>query len=251
MTDARNELVRLAQEGPSHAATFTYDEVRPLPIFTSRTVVWTFKGDCSWYVRYLHWCAGCKFDPCGLGWALPYGNTQSLTATGTEIPVAKVIPGDTVVYDAFGPLSNQHTAVIVGVGDPRGPLTSSFGQQGCPCLVYVSQDGRTPTYLRFDLTAITIPDPPLVVDSVAWHLGAAARPHGPTPTLQPGQPCPYEWVVYLRRLLNTAGIMPPLFAPLGGYGHFTRNHVIRYKVREGLVRDPIVAAETWLHLGVR
>ena len=45
--------------------------------------------------------------------------------------------------------------------------------------------------------------------------------------------------------------MPPLFAPLGGYGHFTRNHVIRYKVREGLVRDPIVAAETWLHLGVR
>src|ERR1035437_2744880 len=100
MVDSRAQLVALGKEGLAHAATFSYDEVRPLPVFASRTVNWTFSGDCSWYVRYMHYCAGVLNDPCGLGWAVPYGNTESLTTTGTEIPLAKVKPGDTVVYDA-------------------------------------------------------------------------------------------------------------------------------------------------------
>jgi hypothetical protein len=80
-----------------------------------------------------------------------------LLAKGQRIPVSKVRPGDVVVYNEGKPLSTQHAAIIVAKG--TDPLTVSLGQEGDPSFVYVSKDGRPPTYLRFDTTLRWKPTP--------------------------------------------------------------------------------------------
>lgn len=119
-----------------------YEQIRPF------SVEFTFPHfiDCSGFVAWCYRIAGAP-DPYKLGYA-GIGNTQMLLDKGTEIPLSKVRPGDVVVYAKGRPLSEQHAAVIVQKG--ADPLTISQGMEGDPSFVRVSQDGRKPTYLRFD-----------------------------------------------------------------------------------------------------
>lgn len=137
----RANIVALAKQSVANHAHFTYDEIRPMHLRKT----WPWVGDCSTFVTWLFWSVGAP-DPNKAnydGW----GNTQTLYANGTKIHLADVQPGDVVVYAADKPLSQQHTAIIVAGG--ADPLTVSMGQQGDPSFVHVSQDGRTPFYVRF------------------------------------------------------------------------------------------------------
>ena len=136
----RAELVALAKSCVADRAYFTYAEVRPWHL--SKT--WPWKGDCSTFVTWCFWMKNLP-DPNKTNFA--YGNTQTLYAQGQKITLAEVQPGDVVVYDADKPLQYQHTAIVVEGG--HDPLTVSMGQQGDPSFVHVSQDGRTPFYVRF------------------------------------------------------------------------------------------------------
>jgi len=130
---------------------FHYQQVRP---FSVALKVEMFL-DCSAFVAWCYRQAGAP-DPYGLGYA-GIGNTESLLAKGQRVPVTKIRPGDVVVYSADRPVSEQHAAVIVAKG--TDPLTVSMGQEGDPSLVRVSQDGRKPTYLRFDTSLRWKPTP--------------------------------------------------------------------------------------------
>lgn len=130
---------------------FHYEQVRPFSVLLKREMFL----DCSAFVAWCYRQAGAP-DPYGLGYA-GIGNTESLLAKGQRIPVTKVRPGDVVVYNADKPVSTQHAAIIVAKGDD--PLTVSMGQEGDPSFVRVSQDGRHPTYLRFDTTLRWKPTP--------------------------------------------------------------------------------------------
>jgi peptidoglycan hydrolase-like protein with peptidoglycan-binding domain len=147
---ARDDLVALAKSTVPQHAHFTYEEIRPMRL--SR--VWPWVGDCSTFVTWLFWMLNLP-DPNQLGYN-GIGNTQSLYAKGTKISSGQVQPGDVVVYNATSGLTTQHTALVVEGGPD--PLTVSMGQQGDPSFVHVSQDGRTPFYVRF-LPADPAPTP--------------------------------------------------------------------------------------------
>jgi|ERR1019366_9569906 hypothetical protein len=246
MRDVSADIVRIAREGVQHVATFTYDEVRPMPCIHNPYGDWAFVGDCSCWVTQVWKWAGAP-DPNGLDYD-GEGDTQTLTDHGKQITLAEVAPADVVVYDAFGPLSNQHTAVIVEGGPD--PLTSSFGHQGAPELVHVSQDGRVPTYLRFDTTA---PDAKPVPDSPASRVPARFRPAGTPPVLAVGATNPQAWVVYWRLCLRAAGFWPRIWpVGLGGFGKRTQATTIRFKVSRTppLVANAEVGAESWAKVGI-
>lgn len=130
---------------------FHYAQVRPFSVILKREMFL----DCSAFVAWCYRQAGAP-DPYHLGYA-GIGNTEMLLAKGKAIPVGKVRPGDVVVYSADRPVSEQHAAIIVAKGDD--PLTISMGQEGDPSFVYVSHDGRKPTYLRFDTSLKWKPTP--------------------------------------------------------------------------------------------
>lgn len=121
-----------------------YRQIRPFPYNTTGAIF----TDCSGFVG---WC----FKQAGA--PDPYqrqhkgiGNTETLISLGKllKVPRLQVRPGDVVVYSADRPVGEQHTAVIVKGG--KDPLTVSMGQEGDPHYVYVSQDGRVPTFYRFN-----------------------------------------------------------------------------------------------------
>lgn len=130
---------------------FHYAQVRPFSVALKAEMFL----DCSAFVAWCYRQAGAP-DPYRLGYS-GVGNTEMLLAKGQRIPVSKVKPGDVVVYNADKPVATQHAAVIVAKG--ADPLTVSLGQEGDPSFVRVSQDGRTPTYLRFDTSLRWKPTP--------------------------------------------------------------------------------------------
>lgn len=121
---------------------FHYQQVRPF------SVAFKFPKfiDCSGFVSMMYRWAGAP-DPYRMGYA-GVGNTMTLLRFGKKIALKDVQPGDVVVYAADQGIQHQHAAIIVQRG--ADPLTVSMGQEGDPSFVRVSQDGRTPTYLRFD-----------------------------------------------------------------------------------------------------
>lgn len=128
-----------AKTHPSYA--FHYQQIRPFSVdFKFPKFI-----DCSGFVSMVYRWAGAP-DPYHLGYS-GIGNTQTLLSKGKRISLKDVQPGDVVVYAADKPLSYQHAAVIVQRG--ADPLTVSMGQEGDPSFVRISQDGRTPTFLRF------------------------------------------------------------------------------------------------------
>jgi hypothetical protein len=121
---------------------WTYEQVRPFSVELTTEITIDCSGDVDWCRRQ----AGAK-SAYGRGYD-GIGNTENLLANGQRIPLWRVKPGDVVVYNAHLDATKQHAATIVQRG--KDPLTVSMGQQGDPSLVRVSQDGRPPTYLRFD-----------------------------------------------------------------------------------------------------
>ena len=231
MTDTRPKIVMWARWGADHHAGFTYAEIRPMPSIGNGAgqVPWT--GDCSSWVTSCYKWAGAP-DPNGTGYN-GSGNTQTLTGHGLEIQIGNVQPGDVVVFDAFGPLADQHAAVIVEAGPD--PLMSSMGKQGDPVLAHVSQDGRQPTYLRFPTK---VPDPPVKPHSIAAVLGDGARPKGDVPLLSAHAANPQPWVVYERRLGRVMGLWPAYWpVSLGGYGARSQNLTVRIKQHFGIPMD--------------
>ena len=107
-------------------------------------------SDCSSFVTLVYNLSGCA-DPNGMNYDHE-GYTGTLTTHGTEIPLAKVQPGDVIVY---GPGTGWHTAIVVVAGP--NPLTVSMGQNGDPSFVHVSQDGRTPQrYFRYVTKSVNL-----------------------------------------------------------------------------------------------
>lgn len=149
----RQKLAALANSTVPNHTHFTYAEVRPMHL--TKTYPWV--GDCSTYVTWLYWMLNLP-DPNQLNYN-GAGNTQTLYAKGTKITLSQVQPGDVVVYAADKLLAEQHTAIIVQGG--ADPLTVSMGKQGDPSFVHVSQDGRTPFYVRFlPADPVPVPTPP-------------------------------------------------------------------------------------------
>jgi peptidoglycan hydrolase-like protein with peptidoglycan-binding domain len=231
----RGKVVEWAVWGIANRAGFTYDEVRPMPSIANAagTVPWI--GDCSaWVTQCFKW-AGCP-DPNGLDYD-GLGFTGTLVAHGTEIPLSEVRAGDVIVY---GPGSGVHAAVILLGG--ADPLTSSMGQQGCPCAVRVSQDGRLPQrYFRFDTTAPGVLQPP----PVGKRPKLPPQPHGPLPLLYRGVRGEEPWIRFLHRLLG----LPRPF--LGGYGVLTERKVRQFQTAHKLPATGVWGAPEWDHAGVR
>ena len=249
MSDTRPAIVSWARDGVTHHATMTYAEIRPMPSINNAAGNFLWTGDCSSWVTTCYKWAGAP-DPMGSAYN-GFGNTQTLTGAGRQIGVGQVQPGDVVVYDAFGPLASQHTAVVVEAGSD--PLTSSMGKQGDPSLVRVSQDGRTPTFLRF---TTTVPDPPVRPHSVAAVLGQGARPAGNVPLLTPKGTNDQRWVVYERRLGKVLGLWPAYWpVSVGGYGPRSQNLTVKIKQHFGIPLetapgDRVCGERVWNALGV-
>lgn len=135
--------------GPEEEAAehnFVYDYTRPLTL----TEKMPWKGDCSWWVKWCFWRAGCLVDPTGAGWG-HWGNSSSIYARSQHVPASKVRPADIVTY---GPGGDDHAALVVSV---TGSLImcSSMGEQGQP--VRVTNDELKgigePTYCRVNTAA--------------------------------------------------------------------------------------------------
>ena len=104
---------------------FFYDEVRPLTL--TERLPW--RGDCSWWVKWCYWRAGCLIDPTGASWD-HWGNSSSIFSHNRHVAPNSVRPSDIVVY---GPGGDVHAALVVKVAGEI--LCSSMGEQGQPVLV--------------------------------------------------------------------------------------------------------------------
>jgi hypothetical protein len=140
--NTRRQIVKWAIDGVRTRGDFTYEEIRPLeltwpPIHTV--------SDCSWYVKLCFWKAGAP-DPMGLNFD-GYGNSVTLFQRGTHISLAKIKPGDVIV---FGPGGDVH-AVVVVQRNGADPVCASMGKPGDPSLVPLSEllFLGPATYLRF------------------------------------------------------------------------------------------------------
>ena len=185
----------------------------------------------------------------------------------TEVSFNNIQGCDFVIYGMGGPVGSQHMAVFVSGG--ADPVTMSHGWSGEPAYIDLQHGDPTggyygpPRYWRYDMTVVhdqSYPpgfSPKAIPGSVAAKLQTKApnaRPFGRPPVLDYKKITPdqYPWLVYLRRLLNTANVLPLQYAPKGAqYGMLTANRVIRWKEAHGLAHDAEVGAATWESLGVR
>ncbi len=170
----------LADERVNH--TWTYAEVRPMPVPPSWKPGQKVRGDCSKGVQYLcRWTTGAP-DPMQNGWG-DYGNSQTLWSVLHPVDTpAEMEVGDIVTFGVNG---NQHAAMVLETG--TDPLLWSFGHEGAPDTYRLSQDKR-PHQLR----KLPVPDPPPSPQEklramtgwfswVAWRLGEGPwKPYGAT-----------------------------------------------------------------------
>lgn len=217
MTDYRKALAALMQatlaDEQAHQ-TWSYAEVRPMPVPVSWRAGQHVVGDCSKGVQYLCKWAGCA-DPMGGGYG-PYGNSYTLWTHLQHLGS----PSDLLVGDVitFGIDGNEHAAMVLQAG--RDPLLWSFGHQGAPNTYKLSADGRPAQYLRNPLpTYIPTPEDKLRAQTgwfswVAWRLGEGDwKPYGMmTKSVRPDVPRvipPTWWARYARFLLNRKKGNPP------------------------------------------
>jgi hypothetical protein len=254
--DAAAEIVRWAYWGVANktlpAGEWRFDYMMRRPMWIVPPTPWvapplsvTERIDCSTAVTLWFRLANC-LDPNDLNYD-GEGNTQTLFQHGLQIDQAALRPADVVVYDALDQLSMQHTALIVHGG--ADPLTISMGEHGDPSEVYVSQDGRVPTYLRFDTTTpLPMPTP----GSPAEIIGAHRRPFGPLPLLTPGKPSPHAWDVYARELGIAYGVWDPgQPVDLGDYGPKTQEMCVAAKRKrhiplDGTMGDRMLGRRVWI-----
>ena len=107
---------------------FFYDETRPLTL--TERMPW--KGDCSWWCKWIAWRSGWIVDPTGADWGT-WGNSSSIFAHNKHVGRKSVRPGDIAV---FGPGGDDHAAFVIKA-DIVSVLCSSMGEQGDPALVTV------------------------------------------------------------------------------------------------------------------
>lgn len=195
----------------------------------------------------------------GVGSTLTFANGAT-----SEVARENIQGCDFVIYGMGGPVGIQHMGVIVSGG--ANPVTMSHGWSGEPAYIDLAHGDPTagyygpPRFWRYDMTVVhpqAYPpnfNPKPIPHSIAAKLGPNARPYGRPPILQYKEVRPedYPWLVYLRRLLNTAKVIPLQYAPTGKqYGRLTANRTIRWKESQGLAHDPTVGAATWESFGVR
>lgn len=223
-----------------------YVEARPEPDAGDPWFTLPFIGDCSWFVETCALWAGILVDPLGEVLGSSDGNTQTEAAADHQISVEQTAPGDLVVYDVADPLSMQHTAVIAS-SDGKDPLTISMGKPGDPSYVYVSQDGRTPTYYRFDTTARLARD-----DTPAATIAEKYWPLGPFPTFKRGDvPASKGFLRLWRLILKADGCYPWPVALGSGFGRLTFNATRRFQKKNGLPTTGVVTAKEWSVGGAR
>jgi hypothetical protein len=119
----------VAQE--AHAHDFEYVFHRPLDLNTR----WPWRGDCSWWCKWIAWRAGWLVDPTRRGWASGYGNSTDIFMGNRHVPLHKARPADIAV---FGPNGDTHAAFIVQA-DLGGVLCSSMGEEGQPAYATVAR----------------------------------------------------------------------------------------------------------------
>lgn len=108
----------------------------------------TFVADCSYAITDYYSWAGAP-DPNGQDYRGGY--TGTLIEHGKEVGLADLRVANVVIYfkgPGFSPSTGSHAALIVGIGPD--PLTVSFGWQGEPALVRVSQDGRAHKFYAYN-----------------------------------------------------------------------------------------------------
>jgi hypothetical protein len=129
-----------------------------------------FIADCSYAVEdYYSWAGA----PLPVRVSLdPYTGTE--IRFGREVSLAELRIANSVIYfdgPGFEPSTGSHVAVIVEVGPD--PLTVSFGWQGEPALVRVSQDGRPHKFYDYNTMTRKVIYPP----GVKKHTPLPLAPH--------------------------------------------------------------------------
>lgn len=83
--------------------------------------------DCSEFVSWVLWNAGCKTDPSGNNWEDAY--TRDMWDHGHEVTLFEALPGDLVFYEN----GNSHVAFYLGndkvmsKGNDDGPVIVELG----------------------------------------------------------------------------------------------------------------------------
>lgn len=241
MATIRQRGAAIARWGVAHASEFTYWEnfgrmaAVSQPIFTL-----PIKTDCSGWATIVAKWAGAP-DPNGLNFD-GLGYTGTMVDHCTEIAKAEAQELDLVIYFVNG--VSVHVGIIVVPGED--PLTVSDGEDGCPCLVHVSQDNRDPHYYRF-LPPDPVAPPPKPAPKPAPSPEpnpAHPRPAGPLPVLRIDSPSlPGPWVAYLQTLLR--------LPVTGKFDVRTEQDVRQFQSQHHELANGIVDAATWALLGVR
>lgn len=212
-TDYRARLLLLMRQtvaDESAHLTWSYREVRPMPVPASWHAGQRVVGDCSKGVQYLCKWAGCK-DPMQEEYG-PYGNSQTLwlrlqhLARATELEVGDIV--------TFGRDGDEHATMVCEGG--ADPLLWSFGRQGAPELYRLSQDRRPAQFCRNPLPIFTpTPADKLRAQTgwfawVGWKLGEGGwRTYGQAdPKVRPNVPSRIPlswWARYAKFLKNRKG----------------------------------------------
>lgn len=163
MTDARSNIVKVANWGPPNHGRFTYSEGADRMADVAHPFAAKITCDCSAWVTYCYAWAGAP-DPNGLkfdgegytGSELSHDQHIALFRKNAQgVNVEEVLPGDLIV---FGPGTGLHVAIVVKA--TADSILVSHGKQGDPSFIKVSDDGREPqTYLRCNTTQIRPPAP--------------------------------------------------------------------------------------------
>lgn len=168
LTGTRKALHKLMVATAGNPFHWTYYEVRPIYLpkrrltngelggplavlkATLAKVVASYRSDCSWGVKTLHWLAGCTDDPTGENWG-PWGNSSSTylhlpkrpgldnAYHPTAAALATCQVGDIGVVGVNG---SEHMFAIMEAGP--NPLVWSDGGQESPNCYHILDDTRRP-----------------------------------------------------------------------------------------------------------
>jgi len=168
----------IADEAAHHD--WTYWAMRPRPVPNSWHAGQHVTGDCSKGCQFLcRW--GGSADPMGMHFG-PYGNSTTIWAHLTYIPLSEAKVGDIVTFGVNG---SKHAAMIRRLIKRSGRTVDaelwSFGHQGAPNHYLLSQDGRSWTVhrLRFKATTARTAESVLKAETgytawMHWRLGSGA-----------------------------------------------------------------------------
>lgn len=143
----RQLVVRFALWGCAHEPQIHYAEVRPIPKVTPHALPsLPLTTDCSGFATMAYAYAGAP-DPNGDDYD-GQGFTGTLLAharkAGAIVGVAKVRPGDIVIYGCESNTNGHHAAVVVAVHSHTysGIVTASHGQEKGPFEITVAEEAQ-------------------------------------------------------------------------------------------------------------